>query len=71
MSRVKFSSFCAALLATAFGGAALGQTQQPMFATSKVDGTENVYIFRYQGYQSIFVVTPAGVIATDPIGRGI
>lgn len=33
----------------------------------KVDGTENVYIFRYGGHQSMFVVTPQGVIATDPI----
>lgn len=40
----------------------------PVFATTKVAGTENVYIFRYQGHQSMFVVTPAGVIATDPIG---
>jgi hypothetical protein len=38
----------------------------PLFATTKV--TDNVYIFRYQGHQSMFVVTPAGVIATDPIG---
>src|SRR5258705_7097578 len=42
----------------------------PMFATTKVEGTENVYIFRYQGHQSMFVVTPEGVIATDPIGLG-
>jgi glyoxylase-like metal-dependent hydrolase (beta-lactamase superfamily II) len=40
----------------------------PMFATTKVEGTDNVYIFRYQGHQSMFVVTKAGVIATDPIG---
>jgi len=40
----------------------------PPFATTKVDGTDNVYIFRYGGYQSMFVVTPQGVIATDPIG---
>ncbi len=40
----------------------------PTFATRKVDGTDNVYIFRYQGHQSMFVVTKAGVIATDPIG---
>ncbi len=40
----------------------------PLFATRKVDGTDNVYIFRYQGHQSMFVVTSAGVIATDPIG---
>ena len=42
--------------------------QPPPFATTKVPGTENVYVFRYQGYQAMFVVTPAGVIATDPIG---
>ena len=40
----------------------------PLFATRKVEGTDNVYIFRYQGHQSMFVVTSAGVIATDPIG---
>ena len=40
----------------------------PQFATTKVEGTDNVYIFRYQGHQSMFVVTKAGVIATDPIG---
>jgi glyoxylase-like metal-dependent hydrolase (beta-lactamase superfamily II) len=38
----------------------------PPFATTKV--TDNVYIFRYGGHQSMFVVTPEGVIATDPIG---
>ena len=26
-----------------------------------------VYIFRYQGHQSMFIVTSEGVIATDPI----
>src|SRR5436190_1584133 len=40
----------------------------PPFATTKVDGTDNIYIFRYQGHQSMFVVTTDGVIATDPIG---
>ncbi|HSL80552.1 MAG TPA: MBL fold metallo-hydrolase, partial [Pseudolabrys sp.] len=44
--------------------------QQPMFATTKVDGTDNVYIFRYQNHQAMFVVTPAGVIVTDPISYG-
>jgi glyoxylase-like metal-dependent hydrolase (beta-lactamase superfamily II) len=42
----------------------------PLYATTKVEGTENVYVFRYQGHQSMFVVTPEGVIATDPIGLG-
>jgi len=37
----------------------------PPFATRKV--ADNVYIFRYGGHQSMFVVTPDGVIATDPI----
>src|SRR4051812_7526901 len=42
----------------------------PLFATTKVEGTEGVYVFRYQNHQSVFVVTPAGVIATDPISYG-
>jgi glyoxylase-like metal-dependent hydrolase (beta-lactamase superfamily II) len=42
----------------------------PMFATTKVDGTDNIYVFRYQGHQAMFVVTSDGVIATDPIGLG-
>jgi glyoxylase-like metal-dependent hydrolase (beta-lactamase superfamily II) len=36
----------------------------------KLEGTENVYIFRAGNHQSMFVVTSAGVIATDPIGYG-
>ena len=54
----------AALVASAF--AVPAQAQQPApppFATTKV--TDNVYIFRYGGHQSMFIVTPAGVIATD------
>src|SRR6516164_9355159 len=42
--------------------------QVPQFATRKVEGTENVYIYRYANHQSMFVVTKDGVIATDPIG---
>src|SRR5215471_20376331 len=45
-------------------------TQQPMFATTKVEGTDNVYVFRYQNHQAMFVVTPSGVIVTDPISYG-
>ena len=44
--------------------------QPPLFATTKVEGTDNVYIFRYQNHQAMFVVTPAGVIVTDPISYG-
>ena len=49
--------------------ATTAQAQQPPFATTKVDGTDNVYIFRYGGHQAMFIVTPAGVIATDPISE--
>lgn len=61
-----------ALVAAALGGAALAQqpAQQPPFATTKVDGTDNVYVFRYGNHQAMFVVTTAGVIATDPISYG-
>src|SRR4029079_18414185 len=66
-----------ALALFAFTGIAAAQTSPqtsppaspPPFATRKVDGTDNVYIFRYMGHQSMFVVTPKGVIATDPIAR--
>ena len=49
------------------GTAAMAQPAAPQISTKKVDGTDNVYIFRYGGHQSMFVVTPKGVIATDPI----
>jgi glyoxylase-like metal-dependent hydrolase (beta-lactamase superfamily II) len=44
--------------------------QRPQIETKKVDGTDNVYIFRNGNHQSMFVVTPAGVIATDPVAYG-
>src|SRR6202790_1379819 len=47
------------------GGGRKAQNPPPV-STTKVDGTENVYVFRYGGYQSMFIVTPQGVIATDP-----
>jgi len=42
----------------------------PLFATTQVEGTKNVYVFRYGNHQAMFVVTSAGVIATDPIAYG-
>ena len=51
-------------------GAPPAAAQRPPFATTKVDGTDNVYIFRYGNHQAMFVTTPDGVIATDPIGYG-
>jgi hypothetical protein len=47
-------------------GAATAQNAPPV-STKKVEGTDNVYIFRYGGHQSMFVVMSQGVIATDPI----
>ena len=44
--------------------------QRPAIAVTKVEGTDNVYIFRNVGHQSMFVVTSEGVIATDPIAYG-
>ena len=46
------------------------QAERPPQATTKVEGTENVYIFRNGNHQAIFVVTPDGVIATDPVAYG-
>ena len=43
------------------------QPAPPPFATTKV--TDNVYIFRYVNHQAMFIVTPSGVIATDPISE--
>jgi glyoxylase-like metal-dependent hydrolase (beta-lactamase superfamily II) len=54
----------AALLASVLAAPALAQQPAPT-ATTKV--ADNVYIFRYVGHQSMFIVTPEGVIATDPI----
>lgn len=61
-----------AMLASTVASPSLAQAPAtpPLFATTKVEGTENVYIFRYQNHQSMFIVTPAGVIATDPISYG-
>jgi glyoxylase-like metal-dependent hydrolase (beta-lactamase superfamily II) len=71
MPRVSYAIAGAALAAACLGvGAHAQQTAPPPFATTKVDGTDNVYIFRYGNAQSMFVVTSAGVIATDPIGYG-
>src|SRR6202049_3683817 len=78
MMRLHYAGVAAPLIASAF----VAQAQQqppaqapapapaatpapPPTATTKV--ADNVYIFRYVGHQGMFIVTPAGVIATDPI----
>src|SRR5579864_5110774 len=66
MSTVKRTALMAVFISAA-STAALAQQQQPATAVTKV--ADNVYIFRYVGHQSMFIVTPAGVIATDPISE--
>ena len=71
MTRLSYAIAAGVLAATCLGVAAYAQQPAPPpFATTKVDGTDNVYVFRYGNHQSMFVVTSAGVIATDPIGYG-
>jgi len=61
----------AAVTLLAVSTAAFAQTPAPpTYAATKVEGAENVYVFRYQNHQAMFVVTPAGVIVTDPISYG-
>jgi glyoxylase-like metal-dependent hydrolase (beta-lactamase superfamily II) len=59
----------AATLAAVTLPAAAQAPSPPLFSTTKVEGTDGVYIFRYQGHQAMFIVTPDGVIATDPVGE--
>ena len=60
-------AFLAFILAAA---AFAQQPARPPFATTKVEGTEGVYVFRNGNHQAMFVVTRDGVIATDPVGYG-
>jgi glyoxylase-like metal-dependent hydrolase (beta-lactamase superfamily II) len=61
--------FVSALAVTA-GIAHAQQAERPPIATTKVEGTEGVYIFRNVNHQSMFIVTNDGVIATDPVAYG-
>jgi glyoxylase-like metal-dependent hydrolase (beta-lactamase superfamily II) len=67
MSRVPLATTIA-LIAVGFATTALAQ--RPQIETTKVEGTDNVYIFRNGNHQSMFIVTRDGVIATDPIAYG-
>jgi len=68
MSRLATALFASLIVAAALPAHAQAP-QPPLFSTTKVEGTDGVYIFRYQGHQAMFVVTPDGVIATDPVGE--
>jgi glyoxylase-like metal-dependent hydrolase (beta-lactamase superfamily II) len=71
MTRLYLSLMGAALAALSLGFSAQAQqAERAPFATTKVEGTDNVYIFRNGNHQSMFIVTSEGVIATDPIAYG-
>jgi len=66
MPRIGLAAMAAALTLAGSATTALAQqTQRPQIETTKVEGTENVYIFRNGNHQSMFIVTKDGVIATD------
>ena len=69
MPQSVFTFIGVALLSTVLSMPAQAQ-QRPQIETTKVDRTDNVYIFRNGNHQSMFVVTKDGVIATDPIAYG-
>jgi hypothetical protein len=73
MSRIELAGLATVAITAAFTATAMAQPAPPpappLYAATKVEGTDNVYIFRYQGHQAMFVVTKDGVIATDPIGE--
>lgn len=61
----------AAVLGVALAAAAFAQQPaRPAIQTTKVPGTDNVYVFRNVGHQAMFVVTSEGVIVTDPVAYG-
>jgi glyoxylase-like metal-dependent hydrolase (beta-lactamase superfamily II) len=73
MSRIGVVSLAAAMLGVSSVGVSHAQQpppQRPPIATTKVDGTNNVYVFRNVNHQAMFIVTPEGVIATDPVAYG-
>lgn len=60
----------AAVAAIGFTAVASAQGNRPQIETTKVEGTDNVYVFRNGNHMSMFVVTNAGIIVTDPIAYG-
>jgi glyoxylase-like metal-dependent hydrolase (beta-lactamase superfamily II) len=70
MSRLALQALGAALLALAGFTAQAQAPARPAIATTLVPGTNNVYVFRNGNHQAMFVVTPDGVIATDPVAYG-
>ena len=55
LAAIGLAAILPALLATT---AQAQQPQQPPFAATKVEGTENIYIFRFGGHQSMLSSRP-------------
>src|SRR5882762_9501906 len=72
LSTLVFTAVAGPAWSQAPGGqpAAPAGQSRPQIETKKVDGTDNVYIFRNGNHQAMFIVTKDGVIATDPIAYG-
>ena len=68
LPRIHAAAFLLAL--AAFGPVHAQQSARPAIATTKVPGTDNVYVFRNGNHQAMFIVTNQGVIATDPVAYG-
>lgn len=69
MSRITKHMAAIAILSL-LGVAQAQQPARPPIQTTKVDGTDGVYVFRNGAHQAMFIVTPDGVIATDPVAYG-
>jgi glyoxylase-like metal-dependent hydrolase (beta-lactamase superfamily II) len=65
-----YAAFAAVAIAGALSLPAAAQQQRPQIETTRVEGTDNVYIFRNGNHQAMFIVTGDGVIATDPVAYG-
>ena len=71
MKRLHIAAVAAAFtIGIAAAMTAEAKQARPAIETKTVEGTDNVYIFRNGGHQAMFIVTPDGVIATDPIAYG-
>ena len=64
--RIAAAWLAACSLMLSVGALAQAPAQAPAHETRKI--SDNVYVYRHGGHQAMFIVTPAGVIATDPIG---
>ena len=70
MNRIVLTLLACAVLTTQLSSQGQPAAQAPQIEVKKVEGTENVYTFRNQNSQSMFIVTSDGVIVADPVGYG-